>query len=221
MVGIFMTPGKFITFEGGEGAGKSTQAELLRERLGALGIRTILTREPGGSPFAEEIRHLLLDPRHKERSPLADALLFYAARHDHLTRTIGPALEAGNWLVSDRFSDSTRAYQGAAGGVSGDILETLEKWVVGDRRPDLTYILDMPPELGLKRAEERRGHDAVDGFENLDLDFHKRLRQGFLDIAKAEPERCFVIDANRDIDAIASEIWRICEKRLIPEAVTK
>ena len=214
-----MSLGKFITFEGGEGAGKSTQAELLRQRLGALGIKSTLTREPGGSPFAEDIRHILLDARHKERSALADALLFYAARQDHLMTTIKPALEGGNWVISDRFSDSTRAYQGAAGGVTGDILKTLEEWVVGDQKPHLTYILDLPPELGLQRADERRADNAADRFENLDLDFHKRLRDGFLAIAKAEPGRCFVVDANREVDAIAGEIWRICQKQLCPEAV--
>lgn len=216
-----MTPGKFISFEGGEGAGKSTQAVLLRDRLSSIGINTTLTREPGGSPFAEDIRALLLDARHKERTALSDALLFYAARHDHLANTITPALARGNWVITDRFSDSTRAYQGAAGGVTTDILETLEKWVVGDKTPDLTLILDMPPELGLSRADERRAGNVVDRFENLDLEFHQRLRQGFLDIAKAEPERCFVINAGRNVDAIARDIWQICEQELRPQAVKK
>ena len=210
-----MTVGKFITFEGGEGTGKSTQTGLLRARLKERGITPTLTREPGGSPFAENIRELLLNPEHFTRSSLSEALLFYAARDDHLRQTITPALEKGDWVISDRFSDSTRAYQGAAGGVAIDMLETLERWVVGAHKPDLTIILDMAPETGLKRAEERRAEAEIDRFEQLDLSFHKRLRQGFIEIAKNEPDRCHIIDADRSIEDIAEDIWHIVEGRLI------
>ena len=212
-----MTVGKFITFEGGEGTGKSTQTRLLHDRLSDIGIKTLLTREPGGSAFAEAIRQILLDAQFKDRSALSEALLFYAARDDHLRQIIDPALNEGEWVISDRFSDSTRAYQGAAGGVSGEILQTLENWVVGDRQPDLTIILDISPELGLKRAAERRGDGNIDRFENLDLEFHARLRRGFLDIAKAFPGRCHVFDADRNIEAIADDIWRLARERLIDE----
>lgn len=210
-----MAVGKFITFEGGEGAGKSTQTKILSKRVKDAGFKTVLTREPGGSPMAEDIREILLNDQHSGRSSLSEALLFYAARDDHLRTLITPALERGEWVISDRFSDSTRAYQGAAGGVDKAILETLETWVVGPQSPDLTFILDLPAETGLKRAEERRSGGEIDRFENLDLGFHKRLREGFLEIAEREPERCHVIDGGRTIDEIAQEIWEICERECV------
>ena len=210
-----MTLGKFITFEGGEGTGKSTQTRLLRDRLLNVGIHSVLTREPGGSPYGEDIRRILLDPAYQDRSSLSEALLFYAARDDHLRQTIIPALNEGHWVISDRFSCSTRAYQGAAGGVSSEILATLESWVVGAQKPDLTIILDMEPERGLERAETRREGGEIDRFEGLDLAFHKRLRQGFLDIARDEPERCHIVDADRGIEDISNDIWRIVEERLV------
>ena len=210
-----MRLGKFITFEGGEGTGKSTQARHLQERLAGAGRAVTLTREPGGSPYAEDIREILLNPKHHDRSSLSEALLFYAARDDHLRQTITPALKNGGWVISDRFSDSTRAYQGAAGGVPTKILKTLEHWVVGIHKPDLTIILDMAPEAGLKRAAERRADAEIDRFENLDLEFHKRLRQGFIDIAKNEPDRCQIVDADRAIDLVARDIWDICRERLV------
>ena len=150
-----MKRARFITFEGGEGAGKSTQAERLAARLRARGIACLVTREPGGSPFAERVRDLLLDPSAAERAPLAEALLFYAARADHLVATIRPALAEGTWVLCDRFSDSTRAYQGAASGVDRELLSRLERMVIGPTRPDLTVILDLDPALGLARAAER------------------------------------------------------------------
>jgi len=210
-----MTLGKFITFEGGEGTGKSTQTKLLCDRLLKIGIKPVLTREPGGSPYGEDIRRILLDPAYQDRSSLSEALLFYAARDDHLRQLIIPSLNKGDWVISDRFSLSTRAYQGAAGGVSSDILATLEHWVVGAQKPDLTIILDMEPERGLERAESRREGGEIDRFEGLDLAFHQRLRQGFLDIARDEPERCHVVNADRAIDDISGDIWRIVEERLV------
>jgi len=210
-----MKVGKFITFEGGEGTGKSTQTKLLSERLASAGVKSLLTREPGGSPYGEDIRKILLNPAYQERSSLSEALLFYAARDDHLRQTILPALQSGDWVISDRFSDSTRAYQGAAGGVPEDVLATLEAWVVQANKPNLTIILDMLPERGLMRAEARRANEEIDRFEGLDLAFHERLRAGFLRIAKAEPDRCHVLDADRNIDDISADIWHIIEEQLL------
>src|ERR1700674_3233425 len=150
-----MASGKFITFEGGEGSGKSTQARLLVDRLKARGIDAILTREPGGSPFAEQVRALLLDPATPSHSALSEALLFYAARADHLDKTIRPALAGGRWVICDRFSDSTSVYQGVAGGLAGDALDALERMVVAPTRPKITFILDLAPAHGLARARAR------------------------------------------------------------------
>ncbi len=149
-----MTAGKFITFEGGEGSGKSTQAHNLAGRLRAQGIEVVLTREPGGSPFAEALRTLILDPETPPHSALSEALLFYAARADHLDKTIRPALNAGAWVICDRFSDSTRVYQSEAGGLPGEVLDALEEIVVSPTVPDLTFILDLPAELGLGASRE-------------------------------------------------------------------
>lgn len=211
-----MAAGKFISFEGGEGAGKSTQAELLRQKLSSRGISVLLTREPGGSPRAEAIREVLLSGQAKQFGPMGEALLFYVARDSHLEVTIRPALRSGKFVICDRFVDSTRAYQGAGGGVSISALNALERTVVADTRPDLTIILDLPAEEGLRRvtarAEEQGG--APDRFEKMRLSFHQNLRQEFLDIAEAEPWRCAVIDAARPPEKVAADVWATVRKRL-------
>jgi dTMP kinase len=218
-----MPSGRFITFEGGEGSGKTTQARLLAEALHRSRIAPILTREPGGSPFAEQVRNLILDPEIAPHSALSEALLFYAARADHIEKVIRPALVAGQWVICDRFSDSTRVYQVEAGGLPLDVFKALELIVVKLTYPDMTFILDLPPEVGLGRATTRRlaaaiaGEDA-DSFEKRDLDFHERLRQGYLAIAKAEPRRCKVIDATASPEAIAAEVWTQVQRRMLPQA---
>jgi dTMP kinase len=211
-----MSEGKFITFEGGEGAGKTTQTELLRKRLREHGIDALVTREPGGSPRAEAIRNVLLSGEAKKFGPLAEALLFNVARDSHLELTIRPALTRGRWVISDRFLDSTRAYQGAAGGVSIAALNAFERIVVGATRPDLTFILDLPPEVGLRRVSERAraGGTPEDRFEMMNLAFHQNLREEFLTIANAEPWRCAVIDASRPPETVAQEIWKTVRERL-------
>ena len=199
-----MGQGFFITLEGGEGAGKSTQARLLGEALQAGGHEVVLTREPGGAAGAEAIRELLVTGEPGRWTPLAEALLFAAAREEHLRTTIRPALERGAIVISDRFCDSTRAYQGAAGGVAPEVIDALEEWVVGPVRPDLTIILDLDPATGLARAHERGG--GADRFERHDLDFHARLRAAFKDIAARESERCRIVDAGRNAEIVAEEI---------------
>lgn len=217
-----MTTGRFITFEGGEGAGKSTQVRLLAERLTAAGLATVVTREPGGTPFAEKVRDLILAPESAPKAPLAEALLFSAARADHLDQLIRPALARGDWVISDRFSDSTRAYQGAAGGLAPHTISDIERLALGDTQPHLTLVLDLDPKVGLARANQRRGAHSpgawvvTDTFEGRDLDFHIRLRQGFLDIARAEPARVAVIDAFQNQLAIADAVWAIVAERLGP-----
>jgi dTMP kinase len=207
-----MKRGRFITFEGGEGAGKSTQIRLLSERLRAVGIDPVVTREPGGSPGAEALRELLLGGAAKPFGPMAEAALFYAARDEHLEETIRPALTAGRWVVCDRFSDSTRAYQGASGGVDDTVLHALERIVVAKTRPDLTVILDVPPAEGLKRAQSRGL--PTDRFEAEGLAFHERLRERFLAIAAQEPERCVVIDGTRTAEEVAEAVWQATASRL-------
>lgn len=208
--------GRFITLEGGEGAGKSTQQRRLIERLGAAGITAVATREPGGSPRAELIREALLAGKVARFGPFAETLMFFAARSDHLDTVIRPALARGDWVVSDRFADSTRAYQGVRGQVDAKLIRTMERVVVGETRPDLTLILDLPPEEGLARARVRRGAEqAGDRFESEALDFHQDLREAFLAIAREEKERCVVIDATQDRDAVADAIWKAVGDRLI------
>jgi dTMP kinase len=206
-----VTRGKFITLEGGEGGGKTTQAARLAERLRKTGLTVLLTREPGGTPRAEAIRQVLLSGKAKRFGAVGEAVLFYAARESHLELAIRPALERGEWVVCDRFNDSTRAYQGAAGGLPLSVIETLDRTVVGTTRPDLTLIFDIDPELGLRRALARSkdsGKEAeADRFETMNLAFHRSLREEFNAIAKAEPERCVIIDASRSADRVAEAVW--------------
>ena len=207
-----VTRGRFITFEGGEGAGKSTQARRLVEKLQARGISVVLTREPGGSEGAEAIRNLVVIGDADRWTPTAETLLMYAGRSDHLTRLIRPALEAGTWVVCDRFSDSTRAYQGAGGGVAPAFIETIEAEVVGDTRPDLTLIFDMPVEIGLERAFGRDMFEAR--FESKGLAFHQRLRDAFLAIGADDPQRCALINAGGTLEEVADEVWTAVSSRL-------
>ena len=207
---------KFITFEGGEGAGKSTQVRLLVEKLGAEGITAIATREPGGSPGAEKIREAVLSGAVRKFGVEAEAMMFSAARVDHLDHTIRPALAKGTWVVCDRFADSTRAYQGAQGAVDPHLIAALERVAVGPTRPDLTLILDIAPETGLARAAARRPEGAAaDRFEGEALEFHRGLRRAFLDIAEQEPKRCAVIDAALSVEEIAARVWSTVRVRLL------
>jgi dTMP kinase len=204
--------GRFITLEGGEGAGKSTQQNRLVARLTELGHDVVATREPGGSIGGEAIRELLVNGAPDRWSATTEVLLMNAARRDHLERRIIPALERGAWVVCDRFADSTRAYQGAGGDADPALIEAVERAVVGDRRPDLTLILDLPVEDGLRRASFRGGGEAR--FEAKGTEFHQRLRDGFLAIAAAESERCAVIDAAQPVDGVAEAIWAAVSERL-------
>jgi dTMP kinase len=210
--------GKFITFEGGEGTGKSTQAAMLALRLEALGHRVLLTREPGGSPGAEIIRHVLLSGAAKPLGPDVEAMLFAAARDDHVQCTILPALESGKWVICDRFVDSTRVYQGILGQVDHRLIRGLERVAVGDLMPDLTLMLDIPVEVGLARARKRRGGAKPDRFEAENLEFHQKLRNAYLAIAAEEPQRCAVVDASAGREAVAREIWNVVGAKLDPMA---
>lgn len=196
--------GRFITLEGGEGAGKSTQAKRLAAFLRGRGLTVVQTREPGGSPGAEILRHVLLSGGAEPFGAEAETMLFAAARRDHLAVTILPALESGAWVICDRFADSTRVYQGTAGKVPMNLILALERVTVGDNRPDLTLILDVPAKIGLARVASRGG--AIDRFEQEGLAFHNKLRQGFRALARTEPERCKLIDAAREPDAVAEGI---------------
>jgi dTMP kinase len=208
--------GKFITFEGGEGTGKSTQAAMLALRLESLGIGVKLTREPGGSPGAEIMRHVLLSGAAKPFGPEAEAMLFAAARDDHIRCTIQPALAAGNWVLCDRFADSTRVYQGELGNVDPRLIKALERVSVGDLRPDLTLVLDVPAQIGLQRAAGRRGRSNPDRFEAETVEFHERLRQAYLMLAAAEPQRCVIIDATAPKLTVAKRVWEAVHARLRP-----
>lgn len=201
--------GRFITFEGGEGSGKSTQVGRLVERLTARGLDVLRTREPGGSAGAEDIRALALNGAAERWSPMTETLLMYAARSDHLERTIRPALARGAFVICDRFSDSSRAYQGAGGGVDAGFIEAMDAAVVGESQPDLTLIFDLPVEIGLERALARGGADLR--FETKGLAFHQRLREGFRRVATEHPERCRIIDASGDPDAVFARVWAAVE----------
>jgi dTMP kinase len=205
--------GRFITFEGGEGSGKSTQIRLLAKRLEAQGRIVRQTREPGGSPMGERIRGLLLDPAAK-LDAMTQIFLFCAARHDHVVELIEPALVRGEWVLCDRFADSSRAYQGAAGEIPENLVRIFENAAIGMTKPDLTLILDIAPEKGLARANHRRGKaNKADAFEAADIAFHERVRQGYLAQALAEPVRCVVINADQSEEAVAADITRLCESR--------
>jgi dTMP kinase len=206
-------PGFFITLEGGEGSGKSTHAGLLAERLASDGRNVVVTREPGGAPDAEAIRGLLLGGAPDRWSPMAEALLNYAARESHLNVTIRPALARGAVVVCDRFMDSTTAYQGYAGNVDLAFLVSLERAIVGTARPQLTIVFDVDPILGLQRARQRDPGKA-DRFERKGLEFHQRLRAGFLEIARAKPERCIVVDAAGAKDDVARAVWDAVAARI-------
>ena len=208
-----MSQGFFISFEGGEGAGKSTQIRRLSERLGERGLEVVLTREPGGSEGAESIRNLALNGAADRWSPLTESLLMYAARRDHIERRIQPALDLGQVVLCDRFADSTRAYQGAGGGVATSFIDALEANIVQDCVPNLTLIFDMPVEEGLRRAAARGDFEAR--FESKGLEFHHRLRDGFLKIAADQPRRCVVINAAAgDVETVAALVWAAVEPRL-------
>jgi dTMP kinase len=202
--------GRFVTFEGGEGAGKTTQIGRLAEALRRAHLSVVVTREPGGTPGAEAIRDLLLSGPPDHWLPLTEALLVLAARADHVSRRIQPALAAGDWVLCDRFADSTRVYQGIAGRLGVPLVERLHKAAFGSLRPDLTLILDVPVEVGLTR---RRSVAGSNRYEAMDRDFHERVRRGFLALARREPARCVVIDATRDPDAVAAEIRAAVARR--------
>ncbi|AZS21345.1 MULTISPECIES: dTMP kinase [unclassified Caulobacter] len=206
-----MTQGFFISFEGGEGAGKSTQIRRLADTLQASGHDVVVTREPGGSPGAEAIRDLLVNGAADRWSPVTESLLMYAARRDHLERLIRPALARGAIVLCDRFADSTRAYQGAGGDAPATLISALEAHVLGGTVPVLTLILDLPAEVGLERAEARGGAAR---FESKGLAFHERLRAGYLEIARQEPERCVVINADAELDAVTAAISDVVAQRL-------
>jgi dTMP kinase len=208
--------GCFITFEGGEGAGKSTQIDRLRRRLEQLSHPVLVTREPGGSPYAEKIRSFILEGHAKRFGPFTEALLFAAARIDHLDRTIEPALKSGTHVLCDRFADSTRAYQGSLGNVDKSLIDSLEKTTLRGVKPDLTFILDLPAEVGLSRAARRRATrgEGADRFEEEDVSFHESLRQAFLSIAQASPDRCAVINADQSPDEVEEAIWTTMRRRL-------
>jgi dTMP kinase len=210
-----MSTGCFITLEGGEGAGKSTLAKALAARLGALGLTVELTREPGGSAKAEAIRETILSGQVKQQGPFVEALMFSAARIDHIDRRIRPALTRGDWVICDRFLDSTRVYQGVLGEVDKGLLAELEQVTIDGLLPDLTLMLDLDPKLGLARASRRRAPgEAKDRFESETLAFHRKLRKGFLAIATQEPERCAVLDATMAPEDLADAAWAVLKQRL-------
>jgi dTMP kinase len=214
---------RFITFEGGEGVGKSTQVKRLLANLSKQDISAVRTREPGGTPKAEAVRAFILQGRSETWGPGAEAVLFAAARLDHVNQLIAPSLDAGKWVISDRFHDSTRAYQGLTGGVDDKLIRGLETLALNGRKPDLTIILDMDPEVAFRRVSERELEGALqqtgDRFEKEDLDWHRRLREAFLAIAANNTERCVVIPAAQSEDALEQEIWDTLTRRF-PELQT-
>jgi dTMP kinase len=212
--------GRFITFEGGEGSGKSSHAAALAERLTAQGLSVVLTREPGGSPGAEVIRHILLSGMAKPLGPETEAILFAAARDDHVRNVIRPALVDGKWVVCDRFIDSTRVYQGVLGKVDGKLIRSLERITVGAAMPDLTFILDVPATVGLARAKRRRGAGAADRFEGESVDFHEDLRRAYRALAAEEPRRIQLIDGRPPREVVGERIWEVVEQRLLGAPAT-
>ncbi len=207
-----MSRGRFITLEGGEGSGKSTHVKRLADGLRATGLEVLTTREPGGTPDAEAIRGLLVQGDIGRWDPMTEALLHNAARREHLTKIVWPALEGGGWAISDRFADSTLAYQGYGLGVDAEVLATLYRAAVGDFRPDLTIVLDLPVAEGLARAAARRSNE--DRYERMGEEVHLRIRDGFLAIAKGDPDRCTVVDATGSIEATQAAIRAAVGARL-------
>ena len=205
-----MQRGKFITFEGGEGAGKSTQAKRLAEHLERNGIATLVTREPGGTALGEDIRGLIL--KDIPQDPLTELLLFAAARAEHMTAVIRPALDEGTWVVSDRFIDSTRVYQGKLYSIEPELIAQLERYTVGHDFPDLTLILDLPAEAGLERASSR---GTLSRYDAARIETHETLRRGFLEIATAEPKRCVLIDGHLPVESVATAVWQAVHQRLL------
>ncbi|MEK9967788.1 MAG: dTMP kinase [Ferrovibrio sp.] len=207
--------GRFITLEGGEGAGKSTQVKHLAAALAARGIEVVQTREPGGTPGAEAIRALLVTGDPARWDAMTETLLHYAARRAHVEKTVKPALARGAWVISDRFADSTMAYQGYAGAVGRDTVASLHQLVLGDFAPDLTLVLDLPVEVGLARAKARMqgSIQAEDRYERMGLAFHEALRAAFHDIAAREPQRCRLIDASGSADQVAAALWQTVAAR--------
>ncbi len=204
--------GTFITFEGGEGSGKSTQLSFLYNEIKSNNLPCVKTREPGGSEGAESIRGLLLNGSADKWDPIAETLLFYAARLDHVERLIKPALTDGTIVLCDRFADSTRVYQGIGKGLSEDYILSLHQLTLGHFKPDLTLILDIDPEVGIKRTLSRSG--AETRFESMDMDFHHAVRAGFLSIARNEPERCVVIDASQSIEDVKKSVLNAFKQRI-------
>ena len=202
--------GIFISFEGIEGSGKSTQIKMLNEHIVACGRKTVLTREPGGTEIGEKIRLILLDSSHTNMSPRAELFLYEASRNQHLFEVIQPALKRGDIVLCDRYADATTAYQGAARKISGEVIEEAHRIATESLMPDVTFLLDLPAENGLHRARSRNADDpdmaTQDRFENEKIEFHKRVRQGYLDLAKREPSRVRIIDATQDISNIYKDI---------------
>jgi dTMP kinase len=213
-------PGLFVTFEGGEGSGKTTQINKLSQTLSNEGRKVLTTREPGGTAEGEKLRNLLVQRDGGNWNPMSECLLLFAARSMHVEKIIKPALESGKIVVSDRFTDSTRAYQGYGHGMEISTIEQMNTLVLGDFKPDLTIILDIEPAAGLERSERRlagenfMGARSEDRFEKLDLEFHKKLRNGFLSIAQSDPKRCTVIDATQDLETISKLILSAVKGRL-------
>jgi dTMP kinase len=211
--------GLFITLEGGEGTGKSTQVKLLQQSLAAAGVDALTTREPGGTDQAERIRNLLIQRDAGHFDALTEALLMMSARREHLVNKIWPALEKGQWVISDRFADSTRAFQGYGMGLGQEVIEKIYTLIAGNFHPDLTFIFDIDPELGLKRSLKKltittdKTEATEDRYERMGLPFHQRLRKGFIEIAKRFPERCVIIDATQDIQAIHRQVLKVIETR--------
>ena len=204
-----MTRGKFITIEGGEGAGKSTNIPFIETYLRDKGINLVMTREPGGTPLAERIREILLDKSETSMSDDTELLLMFAARAQHLAQLIRPALEQGQWVICDRFTDATYAYQGGGRCIDPERIAQLENWVQGSLRPDLTIIFDLPVEVGMARAGQRSDPDR---FEQENVAFFNRVRQCYLDRANATPERYAIIDASPDLDTVQASIKRVLDE---------